>query len=173
MPYKPNTKSVLSQKTLVGNTYTVSSVGIVMAEASTPTTWTFDVANFKGQSFMITKAILLTKDTGKVFGATLFLFTKSQATLSSAVTDKASNTAPIEADVIAGYYLGRIDFPYTDGVTGGDSEAIATPNTAGNLPLHVKPASDDTAIYGILVTRSTIALTAGYNCSISMMAALD
>jgi len=39
---------------------------------------------------------------------------------------------------------------------GGDSEAIASPSTVGNLPLAIKCAAGSKALYGVLVTRDAI-----------------
>ena len=115
------------------------------------TCWNFaDVARDKGGSGYIAKAQVICETTALTPRLTLYLFT---ATPTSELDDNAANTALLHADLAN--YVGKIDFPALEDL-GGDSEAVATPSTYGNLPLAFTCASTDTDLYGVLVTRDAI-----------------
>ena len=121
------------------------------ATDSEGTAWNFpNCAIGKGNSGVITKAVVLCETTALTHRLSLYLF---KATPTSELDDNAANTAVIHAD--AANYVGRIDFPALEDL-GGDSEAVATPSTSGNLPLEFVCASGDGDLYGILVTRDAI-----------------
>ena len=86
-----------------------------------------------------------------------------------AVNDHATNTADVDADVVLGYSVGRIDFPALTSL-GGDSIGLCTPSTSGNIPIYFQCDPLDTRLYGILITNSTVTLTAGYNVSVVLIA---
>jgi len=81
---------------------------------------------------------------------TLFLF---KAIPTSNLNDNVANTALLHADL--DNYVGKVDFPALDDL-GGDSEAVATPSTDGNLPMAFICAAGDDSLYGVLVTRDAI-----------------
>lgn len=115
------------------------------------TAWTFnDCATNKGGSGYIVGAIASLETTALTQRITLYLF---NATPTSELDDNAANTAVLNADI--GKYVGRIDFPALEDL-GGNSEAVVTPSTSGNLPLKFVCASTDNNLYGIAVTRDAI-----------------
>lgn len=73
--------------------------------------------------------------------------------------------------------LGYIDFPAlaTDDATASDSaNALATPNTAAsNLPLPFGCASADSAIYGVLVTKTIFTPASGQNFYLKLTVSQD
>ena len=132
------------------------AAGDVLSEhATSGTAWTFSgVVKQNGCSGEITKAQAICETTGLTPRLTLYLF---MATPTSQVNDNVANTALLHADLAK--YIGKIDFPAMEDL-GGDSEAIVTPSTYGNLPLTFTCASADDALYGILVTRDAFTNTA-------------
>jgi len=124
----------------------------VMSEnASSGTAWTFSaIAKVNAGTGYIVKAQAICETTGLTPELTLYLF---NATPTSNLNDNAANTALLHADLAS--YVGKIDFPAMEDL-GGDSEAIATPSTVGNLPLAFECASGADDLYGILVTRDAI-----------------
>jgi hypothetical protein len=120
-----------------------SAEDVISGSASVGAAWEFPGMPGSG---LITKAQLICETTGQVQGCTLFLF---KATPTCELRDNVASTCMLHADLAS--YLGKINF---DAMTdlGGDSEAIATPGTAGNLPLEFE--SDELGkLYGVLVTR--------------------
>ncbi len=105
----------------------------------------------KGASGYITKAIILCSVTALTPRFTLFLF---RNTPTCELDDNAANTAVLAAD--QGDFVGSIDFPAMEDLGTGMSQAIATPNTSGNLPLEFNCDADDDTLYGVLVTRDAI-----------------
>ena len=139
------TVSVTKAVAAAGN---YSAEDVICENATTGTPWTFtDIARTNGASGYITRAQVICETTGQVQRLTLYVF---KAVPTSELRDNVGNTAPIHAD--AGNYIGRIDFPAMEDL-GGDSEAVATPSTTGNLPLAFTCAADSRTLYGILVTR--------------------
>jgi hypothetical protein len=124
---------------------------VLSESAIAGTAWTFTaVARANGASGYITKAHVICETTGLTPRLTLFLF---KATPTSNLNDNVANTALLHADLAN--YIGKIDFPAMEDL-GGDSEAVATPSTYGNLPLAFTCASGADDLYGILVTRDAI-----------------
>jgi len=134
-------------------------IGDVLSEtdtASAGTAWTFSAifrANNTGG--YITKAVALCETTAVTPRLTLFLF---NATPTCELDDNAANTAVLHADQAK--YVGRIDFPAMMDIGTGDSEAIATPGTYGNLPLWVDAATAADDLIGVLATRDAFTNTA-------------
>lgn len=126
---------------------------VLSENVSAGTAWTFSSAvRGNGESGTIVKAVALFETTALTPGLTLFLFS---GTPTSEMDDNKANTAVLHAD--EANYLGRVTFPAMADLGSGDSEAMVTPSLAtGNLPLAFECASDDTAIYGIVVTRDSI-----------------
>ena len=142
--------SVTKALTAAGN-YSGEDVLSESATDTVGTAWTFAnvVVNNGGRGYIV-KAQALCETTALIHSITLYLF---NATPTSELDDNAANTAVIHADVAK--YLGRIDFPALSEL-GGDSEAVATPSTYGNLPMEIQCAATSTTIYGIAVTRDAI-----------------
>ena len=128
---------------------------VLSEHATTGTDWDFDTAGkVNGGTGFIVKAQAICETTAVTPRLTLFLFNVAPT---SAVNDNVANTALLHADLTK--YIGKIDFPAMEDL-GGDSEAIVTPSTYGNLPLTFTCASADDALYGILVTRDAFTNTA-------------
>ena len=128
----------------------------VLSESETNgvgTAWTFAncgrVAGGKGR-IVGAQALCETTAAWANVPLTLYVF---NATPTSELDDNAVNTAVIHADVSK--YIGKIDLPAMSDL-GGDSEAIATPSTYGNLALEYQCAAGDTSLYAILVTGATV-----------------
>jgi hypothetical protein len=130
----------------------------VLSESDTPdagTAWTFAaVAKVNGGTGYIVKAQAICETTDVTPRLTLYLF---NATPTSELDDNAANTALLHADLAN--YVGKIDFPAMEDL-GGDSEAVVSPSTYGNLPLAFQCASDADDLIGILVTRDAFTNTA-------------
>lgn len=121
---------------------------VVSEASSSGTAWTFSaIAKVNNGTGYIVKAQVISETTALTPRMTLYLF---NATPTSELDDLASNTALLHADLAK--YQGKIDFPAMEDV-GGDSEAIATPSTTGNLPLAFQCATAADDLIGILVTR--------------------
>jgi hypothetical protein len=146
------TITVLVRKTLdAASNYDAEDVLSEDDDSNEGTCWTFTgVGKSKGAGGYITKAVALCSTTGLTPRLTLYLF---KNTPTSELDDNAANTAVIAGD--RDNYIGRIDFPAMEDL-GGYSEALATPNTAGNLPLAFNCDADDNSLYGVLVTRDAI-----------------
>ncbi len=136
----------------------------VLSESATNgagTAWTFsDVVDVNGGSGYIIKAQVISETTNVTPRLTLFLFS---ATPTSELDDHAANTALLHADLAN--YVGRIDFPAMEDL-GGDSMAVCTPSTTGNLPLAFKCAATANDLFGILVTRDAFTQTATDDCTV-------
>ena len=131
----------------------------VLSESATNgvgTCWTFSaIARQAGASGYITKAHVISETTAITPKLTLFVFT---AIPTCELDDHAANTALKHTDLAN--YVGKIDFPAMENLGTGDSEALATSSTYGNLPLGFTcdAAADD--LYGVLVTRGIFTQTA-------------
>ncbi|KKM20043.1 hypothetical protein LCGC14_1649510 [marine sediment metagenome] len=123
---------------------------VLSESASAGTAWQFSDIARKGSRGYITNARVACETTGLKHRLTLYLF---KATPASELDDNKANTALLHADLAN--YQGKIDFPGLEDL-GGDSEAVATPSTVGNLPLAFECAPDDGDLFGILVTRDAI-----------------
>ena len=140
--------SITKALAAAGN-YTAEDV--LSEHITTGTAWTFSgVVKQNGCSGEITKAQVICETTGLTPRLTLYLFT---ITPTSQLNDNAANTALLHADLAN--YVGKIDFQSMEDL-GGDSEAIATPSTFGNLPLAFTCPSNANDLYGILITRDAI-----------------
>ena len=145
---KTKTVSVTKALAAAGN-YTAEDV--LSESATIGTAWTFSaIARQNGASGRITKAQAICETTALTPRLTLFVFT---ATPTSALNDNVANTALLHADLAN--YVGKIDFLGLEDL-GGDSEAVATASTTGNLPLDFTCAATADDLYGILVTRDAI-----------------
>jgi hypothetical protein len=137
----------------------------VMSESvSAGTGWTFSQVVPSGStSGYIVKAQILCQTTNITPRLTLYLFTPAPSTTKN---DNVANKAV--ADIDAGNYVGRIDFPaMTD--LGGDSETVVTPSTSGNLPLAFSCANGDNSLSGILVTQDAVTITATNNMTVTLI----
>lgn len=119
---------------------------VLSKSVSAGTCWTFNVSVGSGY---ITKAQAICETTALTPRLTLYLF---KAVPTSNLNDNAANTALLHADLAN--YIGKIDFPALEDL-GGDSEAVATPSTTGNLPLAFVSGTN-MELYGVLVTRDAI-----------------
>jgi len=132
----------------------------VMSESASNgvgTSWLFAaIAKVNGGTGYIVKAHAICETTAVTPRITLFLF---NATPTSELDDHAANTALLHADLAN--YVGKIDFPAMEDLGTGDSEALATPSTTGNLPLAFQCATAADDLIGIAVTRDAFTNTAG------------
>ena len=123
---------------------------VLSESASAGTAWQFSDIARKGSRGYITNAKVVSETTGLTPRLTLYLF---KAAPTSNLNDRVANTAVLHADLAN--YVGRIDFMALEDL-GGDSEAVVSPSTVGNLPLAFECAPDDGDLHGILVTRAAI-----------------
>ncbi len=120
---------------------------VLSEHATTGTVWTFAaVVPANGGKGYIVKAQVISETNDVVPQLTLFLFHTAPT---SELNDNVQNTALLHADLAN--YVGKIEFP-TLAELNGDSEAIVTPSTAGELPLRFECASGANDLIGILVT---------------------
>jgi hypothetical protein len=135
------------------------AAGDVLSEnagAGAGTDWDFDaVGKVNGGTGYIVKAQAICETTAVTPRITLFLF---NAAPTCELDDNAANTALLHADLAN--YIGKIDFPAMEDLGTGDSEAVASPSTTGNLPLAFNCATADDALYGVAVTRDAFTNTA-------------
>lgn len=135
------------------------TAGDVLCETDTNgegTAWTFSaIARGNKCSGYITQAHVISETTAIVPRLTLFVFT---ATPTCELDDNAANTALLHADLAN--YVGKIDFPAMEDIGTGDSEAIATSSTVGNLPMAFTCAAAADDLIGVLVTRDAFTQTA-------------
>jgi len=128
---------------------------VLSESAAAGTAWAFEgAARNDGGGGYITKAQVVCERTAVTPRLSLYLFS---AVPTSELKDNAANTALLHADLAN--YVGRIDFPSMEDL-GGDSEAAATPSTSGNLPLAFQCADNADDLYGVLVTRDALTVTA-------------
>ena len=154
-------KNLLGVAKTVSVTKEIAAAGAHVAEdvlsesVGAGTVWTW-AAIFRANNTggYITKAQVICERTAKTPRLTLYLF---NAAPTCNLNDNVANTAPVHAD--AAKYLGKIDFPALEDL-GGDSVAVVTPSTYGNLPMWVDAASDADDLIGVLVTRDGVTLTA-------------
>ncbi len=132
------------------------------------TDWDFDAAGkVNGGSGYIVKAQTICETTAVTPRLTLFLFNAAPAAGTAELDDHAANTAVVHS--LVSTYVGKIDFPAMEDLGTGDSEAIASPSTYGNLPLAYNCATADDALYGILVTRDAFTNTATNDMTITLV----
>ena len=149
-------KKVSVTKALIGGAYAIKDVLSESATNAVGTAWTFTAlarSNFRGG--YIVRAQAISETTNITPRLTLFLY---NVLPTSELDDNAANTALLHADLSK--YVGRIDFPAMEDL-GGDSMAIATPSTYGNLPMSFITATNTNVLYGILVTRDAFTQGAG------------
>ena len=156
-------KTVLTTKALeAAAAYDAFDVLSETDTASSGTAWSFAaIARANGAYGYITKAQVISETTNVTPRLTLFLF---NATPACELDDNAANTALLHADLAT--YQGKIDFPAMEDIGTGDSEAVATPSTYGNLPLAFQCASDADDLIGVLVTRTAFTQAAGEDMTV-------
>lgn len=143
--------------------------GDVVSEAATATigtAWTFSaIAGEDGGSGYITKAHIISETTALTARLVLYLF---KATPTCELDDHGANTALLHADLAN--YIGRIDFPALSENGTGDSEALATPSTYGNIPIAFTCASGSDDLYGVVMTMDAFTQGAGNDLTINLTA---
>ncbi len=155
-------KTISVTKALVGGA--CSAEDILSESVSAGTYWTFAaIARVNGGKGYITKAHAICETTAITPRLTLFLF---NATPTCAKNDNVANTALLHADLAK--YVGKIDFPAMEDLGTGDSEAVATPSTYGNLPLEFECASDADDLIGVLVARDAVTPGAGDDMTVRL-----
>ncbi len=152
MPYEGKRLVTVSVTTdLVANT-TYAANTVMSDSASAGAVWNFaNVTEIVGGTGYIVKAqaIAQANTTPRL---RVFLF--NSGTLTCNVNSNVASNAPAHADLAK--YIGGIDVPALENYT-GDSYSIATPSTAGNLPLAFQCASDNNCLYGIVMTKDATA----------------
>lgn len=123
---------------------------VLSEDVSAGTAWTFPDVVAKGGRGYITNARVICQTTNLTPRLTLYLF---KAAPTSALNDNVANTTLLHADLAN--YQGKIDFPALEDL-GGDSEAVISTSTVGNLPLAFQCAENSGALHGVLVTRDAI-----------------
>jgi hypothetical protein len=136
---------------------------VVSEHATAATPWIFDM---KSNSGSIEKAIVAIQTTALTPRLTLYLLNRWP---SCALGDDVANTCPILADLP--YYVGSINFPATEDLGTATSNAIATASTYGNLPLPYY--TSDKKLYGVLVTRDAVTITAADRLTIKLQIRRD
>jgi len=119
-----------------------------------------DVTKGKGEFGYITKAAIVMG--GSLMSARLTGFLYNAVPTGGTLMDNAANLHPVTADL--GAFQGQIDWVGLSNQGSGDSHAIVTPSTSGNLPLAFKSADDANDLYMVLVTNDSV--TAGTNMAI-------
>jgi len=152
MPLITGTIKTVSVTKALAATTNYTAEDVLSESASAGTVWTFAaITRANGGSGYIVKAHVICETTAQTPRLTFYLFT---AAPTCNLNDNAANTALVSADLAN--YVGKIDFPAMEDL-GGDSEAIASPSTYGNLPLAFTCADNADDLLGVLVTRDAIA----------------
>ncbi len=147
-------KTISVTKSLVGG---AAAAGDVLSEStSAGTAWAFSrIVRINGGSGYITKVHAICETTALTARLVVFVFT---AAPTSELDDNKANTALLHADLAN--YVGKVDLPAMEDIGTGDSEAVATPSTVGNLPLAFTCASDADDLFAVVATRDAITPTA-------------
>jgi hypothetical protein len=124
---------------------------VISESAAAGTVWTF-AAIFRANNTggYVTKAKVSCETTALTPRLRLYLY---NAAPTCNLNDNVANDGVLNADIAKS--LGYIDFPALADV-GGNSEAVCTPSTTGNLPMWVDAASAADDLIGVLVTRDAI-----------------
>lgn len=147
-------KTVSVIKSLVGGA--AAALDVLSESTSAGTAWTFsNMARENGGSGYITKVHAICETTALTARLVVFIFT---ATPTCELDDNKANTALLHADLAN--YVGKIDLPAMEDIGTGDSEAVATPSTTGNLPMAFTCASDSRNLLAVVATRDAITPTA-------------
>ena len=135
------------------------TAGDVLSETDTAaagTAWTFSaIAKANGTSGYITKVQIISETTALTPRLILYLFHTAPT---CELDDNAANTALLHADLAK--YVGKVDLPAMEDLGTGDSEAMATPSTVGNLPMAFTCAATADDLIGVLATRDAFTQTA-------------
>ena len=156
-------KAIVTKALAAASAYSAEDVLSESATNGAGTCWTFpDIARSNGTSGYVVRAQVISETKDITPRLTLFLF---NAIPTCELDDNAANTALLHADLDK--YVGRVDFPAMEDL-GGDSMAICTPSTSGNLPIAFacSNASDD--LFGVLVTRDAFTQTAGDDMTVCL-----
>lgn len=147
-----------------GGAYTANDVVSDDDTASSGAFWTFAaVARANAAGGYITKANIQVETESVTPRMSLYLFHTAPT---SELDDNAPNLAPDDADKAK--YVGKIDFPALEGTATTDSNQTVTPSTVGGLPLGFSCAAAADDLYGILVTRDAVTLSAGEDITITL-----
>ena len=134
---------------------------MILNSTATGTTIAFAaIAAGNGRSGYITKAQIVLGTSNITPRLTMFLF--NAVPVGGTLQDNAANLHVQGTDEAK--YIGKIDWVALENIGSGNSQAIATPSTYGNVPLWFNCASAADDLYGVLVTRDTV--TAGTNVTI-------
>ncbi len=162
-------QKTVSVTTVITTGGAYSAEDVVSNSTSAGVAWTFSaIARQNGASGHIIKAHIISETTALTPRMTLFVFI---ATPTCALNDNAANTALKHADLAN--YVGKIDFPAMEDLGTGDSEAVATPSTYGNLPLAFTCTATADDLYGVLVARDAFTQTAGDDMVIRLTVVQD
>ena len=161
-------KRVSVTKAIVtGGAYSAKDVISEVTTNALSTAFVFSaIASSNGRGGYITKARVISETTALTPRMVLFLY---NAVPTCELDDNAANTAPKHADLAN--EIGFILFPAMDAAswtTTGDSEAIATPSTYGNLPLAFICAADADDLWGVLVTLDAFTQVAGDDMTVEL-----
>ncbi len=142
---------------------------VVSESGTTGSAWTFEnIARKNGGSGAITKAFIACETTNITPQMVLYLFTERPT---SELNDNLANTAILKADIPASE--GWVEFDAMEDLGTGVSVAMASPNTNGNLPLEFECAPQSRSLYGVLVTRDNVTITATNEITIKLFARQD
>jgi len=126
---------------------------VISESATVGTAWSFaEIFRRNNSGGYLIKAQAIWQTTALSPRLTIYLFNVTPPTC--ALNDNAANSAPHNMDKAS--YVGRIDFPALEDLGTGISVAVATPNTASNLPMWIDSASGADDLYGVVVTRDAI-----------------
>lgn len=149
-----DSKSAKRFKTLVtasANAAYVSGDVISNSSGAAKTTWDFlAVAGYNGGGGKIVQAQVDTTQNTCSATPTLYLFTTSSP--GCQLADNNANTAPTSADIVAGTYIGKIDFPVLTTIGGGGNSMLYP--TASCLPFYFTTPSTGDDLFGVMVTNT-------------------
>jgi hypothetical protein len=139
----------------------------VLSESDTNaagTAWTFSgIFRANNTGGYLTKVAAVCETTNVTPRLVVFIF---NAAPTCELDDHAANTAPLHADL--GKLVAIVELPAMKDIGTGDSYAIASPSTTGNLPLWVDSASDADDLIAVVATRDAFTNTATNDLKISL-----
>ncbi len=154
--FKPTNTVSVTKVLIAAEAY---AAGDVLSEATTNatgTTWKFtNLFHRNGGKGKIIQAQIISETTNVTPRLVVRLY---NGVPTCELDDNAANNGLVHADLTK--YLGIIEFLSLN-EDGGDAEAIATPNTYGNLPIKVEAAFDHRDLHAVVSTRDAVTLDAG------------
>jgi len=154
----PKIKTVTGSSTIRGlGAYAANDM--LLDSTATGAAIAIQVGDHDGDSGYISQANLFLGGSAMTARITGFLFSVSPA--GGTLMDNAANLHPVTADITSRNFIGQIDWVALSNQGSGDSHAIATVSTSGNLPLLYTCGSGTRNIYMVPATNDSVTCGTG------------